>query len=319
MARPGGGGRSGGFGGGGSRGGGFGGGGGRGFGGGGFGGGGFRGGPPRHHHHHHHHGGFFFRRPHYYGGGLLGGLLGIIMLPIIVIFISVLFLIIYVQSTVNIVLDGGQIVYNEEVFQDYAVGTYESHFTDRTTGQDNILLTFLTTEDNNRYYCIAIVGDNVKYDINNLFGNASTAFGKAVNNNIGANYKYTLDTDIAAIVEIMENKVSYLNLSSPLIKPHDMPGTSSCVLINRSDLVLSDEAVNDALESFALETGIQIAVVVDTAEGVFGKTMPWSDIVFIIALLALVGFCIYYIVKKISEKKKMDSDFDTSGSSSHIL
>ena len=166
---------------------------------------------------------------------------------------------------------------------------------------------------------LGVGGDNVKYDINNLFGNASTAFGKAVNNNIGANYKYTLDTDIAAIVEIMENKVSYLNLSSPLIKPHDMPGTSSCVLINRSDLVLSDEAVNDALESFALETGIQIAVVVDTAEGVFGKTMPWSSIIFIIAILALVGFCIYYIVKKISEKKKMDSDFDTSGSSSHIL
>ena len=82
---------------------------------------------------------------------------------------------------------------------------------------------------------------------------------------------------------------------------------------------MTDESVNDALESFAMETGIPIAVVVDTAEGVLGKTMPWGSIVFIIAILALVGFCIYYIVKKIREKKKMDSDFATPGGSDPIL
>lgn len=314
MARPGGGGRSGGFGGGGSRGGGFGGGGRSG----GFGGGGFRGGG-FHHHHHHHHGGFFFRRPYYGGGGLLSGLLGIIMLPIIVIFICVIFLIVYVQSTISIVLDGGQIVYNEDKFQDYAYGAYHDHFTDKTTKEDNILLAFLTTEDNNHYFCITMVGDNVKTDIANMFGNASTDFGRAVKDSIGVNYKYSLDTDIAAVVEIMENKVGYLNTSSPLINPHDMSSASPSILINRSNLDLNDESVNVALESFAMETGIPIAVVVDTAEEVFGKTMPWGSIVFIIAVFALVGFCIYYIVKKIREKKKMDSDFTTPGGSDPIL
>lgn len=299
MPGPGGGSRGGGFGGGGF------GGGGRGFGGGGGFGGGY------HHHHRPPRRPFFgFYRPYgYYGGGLFGGLLGIIMLPIIVIIISIAVIGIYVSSTVSSIANGGEIVYNEETFQDYAMGEYGKHFTDNETYEDNVLVVLLTSEDNSRYYCIAIVGDNVNYRINEMFGNETTAFGRAITGSIAENYKYSLDSNLAMAMGKMADSIEALNLKSSFTAENDMSNKAESKLVNYTDLTMTEKTVNDSLASFTETTGIPAVVVVETAETVFGKTMPVGSILFIIILVALVGFCIAYIVKRVREKKQYDKDF----------
>ena len=294
MPGPGGGGRGGGFGGGGSRGG--------GFGGGGHRGGGHRGGP-------HFYGGFY-RRP--FGGGLFGGLISAILFPIILILFCLVFLVINLVSTVGIIAQGGEIVYDEEVFQDYAMAEYDKRFTDTKTYEDNILISFLTSENNEEWYCIAIVGDNVKTSINEMFGDETTKFGKAVTQSVGENYKHSLDSNLAMVVDKMTENVKQLGLASSFRTEHDMTNKSESRLVNSTELSLTEETVNASLADFTRETGIPIVVAVETEEAVFGKTMPVGNIIMAVVTLAIIVGCIIYIVKKARRKKEVENDLNGS-------
>ncbi len=292
MPGPGGGSRGGGFGGGGSRGGGF---------GGGFGG---HHRPPRHHF------GFHYRP---YGFGFFGGgLLGIILAPIIVILFALLFLGIYLYSTIAIIANGGQVVYDEEKFQDYAMSEYSKHFTDSQTYEDNLLITILTSEDNEQYYCIAITGDNLNYRVNEMFGGEGTEFGLAITSSIAQNYKYSLDSNLALAMNKMENSITNLGLDSSFQSDNDMSRRAESKLVNYTSLTMTEKTVSNSLVSFTEATGIPVVIVIETAENVFGKTMPLGSIVLILALIALVIVCIVHIVKKVREKKMRDKDFNTS-------
>ena len=177
MPGPGGSGRGGGFSGG-SRGG-FGGGGGFSGGsrGGGFHGGGFHGGH-HHHPHHHHHGFWGFYRPGYYGygygygGGCLGGFIGALVLPVFLLIFAAVMLFGFVGDAFTNVANGGTSDYNEAALQAYADDCYQEHFGDcYETYEDNVLILFLANEESDGYDCIAWVGDNVQYEINDMFHN----------------------------------------------------------------------------------------------------------------------------------------------------
>ena len=296
MPGPGGGSRGGGFGGGGSRGGGF---------GGGFGGGGFGG-----HHHHHHRPPrrpfFGFFRPYgYYGGGYYGGgFFGLLILPIVVILLCGFLLVSSLISTFDVISKGGEIVYDEETFQDYAMAQYDKHFTDSRTYEDNVLAVFLTYEDNNQYYCIAFVGDNIKTSINDTFGNEYTDFGSAVKNSIGKNYKYSLDSNIAMVFDRMTDKIGYLGLDSSFKVEHDMSGAAESKLVNYTSLPMTEDTVNTSLSNFTESTGIPAVVVVETAENVFGKTIPTGNIIIAVITGIVIIVCIVMIVKRIRGKRK---------------
>ena len=199
MPGPGGGARGGGFGGG-SRGSGFGG------GGGGFGGGGFGGRGPRYY------GGFGygprFGYGGYYGGGCLGGLLGILLAPIILILVVAMMLMLIVGGAVSEAANGGSINYSEEKLQAYADQQYAIEFVESDQYESNILIVFLTNEEADGYYCIAWVGDHIHTDINLLFGAEGTAFGYTVLGSINDDYyAYSLDSNLATVMDSMAGKV----------------------------------------------------------------------------------------------------------------
>ena len=296
MPRPGGGfGR--GFGGGGSRGGGF---------GGGFGrGGGFHRRPPRHHF-------GFYHRP--YGFGFFGGgLLGIILAPIIVILFALLFLGIYLYSTVTIIANGGQVVYDDDKLEAYAMSEYEKYFQE---SEDNILITVLTSEDNSQYCCTAIRGENLNYKVFNMFGSDNTEFVDAITSSIPENYEHSLDFNLAEAMDKMKNSVNSLGLDSSYQDGIYVSNKADSRLVNYTSLTMKDKVVNDSLNSFTEETGVPVVIVVETVENVFGKTMPTGSIVLLLALVALIVVCIVHIVKKVREKKARDKDFNTSSQSS---
>ncbi len=294
MPGPGGGSRGGGFGGG-SRGGGFGGG--RG---GGFGGGGYRGG---------YHGGYyhrpFFFGPRFYGGGCLGGLLGMLMFPIIILLIVGVMLFGYVGSVLTNLANGGVISYDETAFQQYADRQYAQEFGDSAqTYEDNILIVFLANEERDGYYTIAWVGDNIHYDINEMFGDEYTAFGRAMINSINSEYyEYSLDTNLALAMNSMTKNVKALNLKSSFVVPPAAESTVTSHITNKTSLPLTEATVNTALEAFTAETGITAVIVVDTMENVFGKYMPIGDIIFLIIMVAAIIFAIVWIVKAVKNKK----------------
>ncbi len=356
MAGPGGGSSGGGFGGGsfgggGSHGGGFSGGG--GFGGGSFGGGGnhggfgggprpgpggFGGGPhrPPHHHGPHHHGGFFGPGwhvgygPHFGGGGCFTGIIGIgVFLAVFV------FIILTVSNTPDYSYTYGEeqiegVIYDEATMQDYADGKYRKYFGD---SEDNILLVFLSNEEADGYYTIAWIGDNVSYEINEMFGEY-TEYGEALSSHINENYfAYSLDTDLASVVKEMSEHIKERGLSSNFADEKEKLSTDKSKFYNFTSFDLSTQVVDTALKDFTSQTGIPMVIVVDSAEEVFGggstenvttivggtdgKTQttisgdtPVTVGVFLIVLLSILAsiFIGFFIAKKSLKKKENKKD-----------
>lgn len=305
MPGPGGGSRGGGFGGG-SRGGSFGG----GSRGGGFGGGsrggGFGGGPrgPMHHGPHHH--GphwhrprpFFFgprfHGPRYYGGG---GCLGSAFLLVAVIVISFLLVPTLFITSVGSLFGGcsfqDEIVYEERAFQTYANTRYSEAFADTDDYESNILIVFTTYEGYDGYECIAWVGDNLDVEVRDMFGNEYTEFGRTMLNRVPANlYEFSLSSNFHDVVDHMASKVSTITGT-----PVGEVDTSFSKLYNYSELSLNEKTVNTALVEFTEKTGINIVIVVDEGEDVFGVTKNNSAMIGFFVLLAII-LIIVFVTKK---------------------
>ena len=288
MPGPGGGGRGGGFGGG-------------SFGGGGGFGGGFGGGRRP--------GGYGYYRPYGFGFfGLGGGLLSIFFMPFILILFAAIILFTTVFGAFGSIAEGGVTDYQEKQFQDYANTEYRKAFGASTAYEDNILLVFLTNEDADDYYCIAWVGDHIKPQINELFGNERTPLGTAMYQSINTSgYWYSLDSNLALAVSKMTDCVMAEGVNSFSCEEQHVQVESK--LINYGTFDLSEETVNSALREFTEETGITMSIVVDDMNNVFDVDYS-SMIMGIIIVILFVGLAVFFIVKGLKNRKRQGSYYD---------
>ena len=290
------------------------------FGGGGFGGGprpgGFGGGPRpggfggHHHHHHHHHGPYFgwgFGPRRYYGGG--GGCLGPVIVPIFVA-VFIIFALIFMMLPADNTSDFGK-EYDEAAFQEAADRKYAEYFAPGATYEDNILLYFLVEEDCEQIYFIAWVGDNIHYDINYLFGGNSSALGNSIYNNVAQYYAYSLDSNLAAVVNDMESAIESLGLESSFKKETRpaSPSESKFVdLTGAGEPTLTAETINDALASFTESTGIRTVVAVDYIDNVFGSSGGGGTTALLVIaigiLVAAIAFTSYSSNKNRKKQEK---------------
>lgn len=299
------------------------------FGGGGFGGsrgGGFGGGPrpggfgggPRpggfggpHHHPPHFHGphfgwGWGWGRPRrYYGGG--GGCLGAMMAPIILI-VFITFIFIYSMLPAGNQSDFGK-NYDEAAFQRAADQKYAEYFDSGATYEDNILLYFLVEEECEDIYFIALVGDNVNYEIYDLFGNEYTEFGQSIYSNVANYYAYSLDTNLAAVVNDMESIIVKMNVDSfkKDTKPASPSESKLVDLTGAGAPDLTADTVNDALASFTEATGIRTVICVDYIDNVF-ESPKGIDGATVFMILALVALVVVVVVVSVNSKKNRKSE-----------
>lgn len=299
MPRAGGGGSGGGFGGG-SHGGGFGGGRGGGFGGGSYGGGHYRGGP---YYHRPYYGGW--RRPIIFFGGGGGG--GMVFALVIVILLCFGFL----ASIVGAIFqprgdaDNGGIIYDEGTFQQYADMRYSEAFGqyDGRIYEDNILIVFLANEAADGYYCITWVGDNVRTEIVDMFGDEYTDFGRTMQHTVQDYYSYSIDTDLIAVMRKMTAYVSELELESSFYKDHEGYERPESYLINYTELDINKYAVGEVLEEFTAATNIPIVIAVDYMENVF-ETESNIDFGSILAFLIIAAVMILIIVSMVKSNRR---------------
>lgn len=212
------------------------------------------------------HGGWGFRGRRHYGGGCLT--------PLLTPFILILFLILFSFTMCRGVTDV-QVVpepgYNEERFQDYANDQYAALFSGAEDYEDNLLLAVVTTEGHSEFYYIAWVGDHVDSRISNLLGDNDTLLGQTMLNCVSeSNYKYSLDSNLAQVLDTMTTEIQSLDLDNSLTCGNS-GGTAA--FENHTDLPMTQATVMDAAERFAQTTGISLAVVVDSYENVFGQTV----------------------------------------------
>ena len=293
-------------------GGGFGGGGGRGFGGG-FGGGGrgFGG-----HHHHHYgprfHGGWFFGPRYYGGGGCLGGLLGLMLAPIILVMIAGLLLFSVFGSALGSITTGGEIYYDENTFQDYARQQYTAQFGQETDFEDGLLLVLVVEDiEYYDYAYIAFLGNHIHQDINEMFGARGTKLGNAIEAspiNSGS-YKYSLSQGLKSVVSTMQEHIEALDLEvSYDTKYCDMPESKyQSKVINHTSVEIDENYVNVALAEFTESTGIPFAIVVANADEVLPKYFDYFSVIIAVVLIVVA---IVLIVKALKNRKNKDKDDD---------
>lgn len=309
MPGPGGGARGGGFGGG-SHGGGFGGGRPGGFGGG-HRPGGFGHSPGPRHFHYHRPMFWGFHRPYgfgYGGGGCLGGLMGLLVMPIIILIIAAT-MITSVFGSFARVTQGGVIGYDEREMQDFANKQYAKEFGDSTAYEDNILIVFLVNEECDGYNTIAWVGDNIATNINYMFGNEYSEFGVEMLANIPDYYEYSLSGNLANTVEGMADRIGLLG-SSSFKTQGDQSKMTESHLTNLSSLTLNENTVNTALLDFTERTDIPIVIVVEDVDAVFDRTISVTDIIVVIIAVGIGAFAVYMIVKAVKNRKNGDGGND---------
>lgn len=280
---------------------------------------------------HHHGGGFYgggWRRPRtYYGGngGCFGGIFTVVVVGIFVLF-GVFYM--FGDSAEIEYVDTNISNYDENVFQDFADKQYKTIFGKSTAYEDNILLVFLTEDEQfYDYYYIAWVGDHIDADISYLFGGNSSELGLAMDNNINtSSYKYSLDSNIAQVIREMQNEVEYLGLESSFTCEENHNQVASA-LYNKTTVEMTDETVNAALNEFTQATGISIAVVVEDMDHVFvtenpAANTPQSDnqnsaptknetpILPIIIIAVIVIALIVGIVFLVKNKKKKEAELE---------
>lgn len=180
----------------------------------------------------------------------------------------------YFESNVNfaeVEVDWEGVQYDEATFQDYANTRYEEEFSESNAYEDNLLIVFLTNEAADGYYTIAWVGDNICNEINYMFGNEETEFGEAMISSINDSYyAYSLDSNLASVMEIMTGKVAELNLDTSFKSENNNDGAVESHVTNYTDFDVTEDTVNAALQKFTEETGIPTVIVIDSMESVFG-------------------------------------------------
>ncbi len=266
-------------------------------------GGGFHGGhhpppPPRHHrpffhgggyygggHHHHHHG----------GGGILSTFLAFI---IVLVMLFGIFKYVFgingsdvrewiddfkYDTTYNeeqVYDDYNAGEYSESLFQEYTNNKYKEIFGETTCYEDNILVVFLTTDANDGYYTIAWVGDNLRYEVTDLFGNEQTTLGDAMTNSISDYHGYSLGSNLANVVDKMSSAVVELGLDTPYKSQADRSVVAESKVYNYSNCEFTEDTVNASLKNFTENTGVTFCIVVDNETTVFGggNTVPEQDL-----------------------------------------
>ena len=187
-----------------------------------------------------------------------------------------------------------------------------------TADVDNLLLVFLIDDDYYDYSYIAWVGDHIHTDISNMLGNEYTALGQAINASVNqTSYKYSLDSNLAQVVETLQTRIEGLGLESSfkcsedrdLVAPH---------LTNRTDLPMTEDTVNAALEDFTAATGIPVVLVVEDMDDVFGKRLPMQAIVSLVISVAILILCVCLLVRKLRRRKRNDNnDYRRNGVPEH--
>lgn len=236
-----------------------------------------------------------------------------LMMPIIFLLVASVMLVGFIGSSFGNIASGGQVIYDEAVFQDYANREYAKAFGSSSAYEDNILLVFLTNEEANGFYTIAWVGDNINSSINYMFGDQTTEYGVAVLGNINNDYyAYSLDSNLAGVVDNMREHIARLGLASSFKKDTDRSVVGESKLVNYTSLALTASTVEDALDEFTAETDIPIVIVVEDMAVVFGKTVTGTDWVGVLVSLVFIVVAIAMFREAFKSRKNGKNGSDSS-------
>ncbi|MBQ9744147.1 MAG: hypothetical protein IJW19_03385 [Clostridia bacterium] len=235
---------------------------------------------------------------------------GIILFPLMLTVFATIIFFIYLFPTVDTIKKGGEINYKDEVADFYRTTEYTEAFGTSSATEDNLLIVFLTSEDEGRYYCVTKVGTNINAKTSAVFGNADSEFGKIVTTTIVPNEDYvsTLGTKLESIMDATGDKIVSLDQQSPFKADSDRSNLAKSSVENKTSLVIDEASFNDTLAEFTDKTGISVKIVIDDEEAVFGRRTPTGTIIFLCILVGVDILCIFSTTKKVIARIRFEKN-----------
>ena len=269
-------------------------------------------------------GGGYYHRP-YYGGGMFffpwhrpyygGGLLSLLFLPIIILVLALVFLISSIVTLISVVSQGGVVVYDSVAFNNKATAAYEQYFDAKSEDyESNLLIYFSTVEGYSTYHATGVVGNNLQREVLYMF-DAGGEFEKALSRAFTAeNYNQSFDRNMYDVLTDLRTKTT--SAPSIFVDEPKRETTAEPILLvgdkNLTDYKTDDKGYTTegytyrGLKEFTEATGINVVMIIDDAESIFGRTIPASVIISGVISLAIVIFAIVWICKSVKAKKEAE-------------
>ena len=250
-----------------------------------------------------------------YGAPVKSSLLSVIAMPIILIGVALAIFIYNLIPLVGVLSNGGAITCTEEAFNDYVDDTYAEGIKGASAKYSALVIVCFYNEDTGSMDYNIKAGKNLMNEVSDLFGSGKS-FSKLFSDSKTVrtkDYKKTFAQDLGQVMETMVEKVNELELNNVFIRKHAADATfaDSKLIVNEKtsyDIENKDQ-LTAALATFTAETGIPVIVSVDSLEKIAGgRTIPWTDILLVVAILALTAYLVYSLIKKIRNFKKVQAD-----------
>ncbi len=230
---------------------------------------------------------------HNYGRNTISSM---ILTPIVFIIVSAILFTFYFLSR------NKTFSYDEEQFQEYAINKYIDVY---GSSENEVLVLFVAssnpTEDG--YYQICIVGDNIKLDINHMFGNTNTVFGKALDDGLPKGYLNSTLNAFRNALQKTDIAINDLNLASNFYSTIDTTNLKESKIINNvTYLNLNESLLQPSLDEFTADTNITISIYIDDVTTVFPKKGSTILLIFAIVILVFGVVSAVPVAKKIKEK-----------------
>ena len=236
--------------------------------------------------------------------GAQGGLLNVILMPVILSAIILGILIYNLVTTIIVLSNGGEVVYDDEKLNTY-VEEYAKSFEEPSYVKNAVVVIPIYDEDAETLSFFVRGGGNVNSEVTNMFGSFE---GKVIGT---PSYKENFTSGMIAAMTHMSAEYVKLDLRDSFIKNFDeskMPDPAVTVK-EGFPYAINAEELGMELLAFEAETGVPVIVIADTAANAFGRETPVMDIIILVLLAAVLALSIVSLVKKIRAYKRVANDF----------
>ena len=213
--------------------------------------------------------------------------------PIVMLVFALLFLGIF---TMGFLSETG---YSEDNLEGFAIERYYDIYDDSSKNfEDNLLVTIVAYEDKTQYDYITIVGDNVNYKIDRLFGNQYSEFGELVFENV----KY--DDYYDSLYLTLSSCLNELN--STLDKKYCLNNELNSKIVNTTTFgeIQGENELKQSCKDFYDITGYQISFIV--CDSRIAYQFEWVPFILVTIFMGVfIAVSIVLLIKNLDAVKQI--------------
>ncbi len=258
-------------------------------------------------------------------------LFNVIATPLLIIILTSVLLITQLVGLIGVLVNGGEIVYEEEALNSYVTDVYNKQFKveGKNAKDSGIAIMFFYNEDKEMVEHTVKFGSNISSKVQAAFSGESSAMNKYLTDKVNKEgRKDSLAKVLSGMMAELSKEIEEYDLTSPFVQNTELgkvPSSAAVIMpVEKKNekaqpltteegtvlMTVAEEAeLSKAMVEFTKNTGIPVVMSIDTSVRAFGRAVPTSDIFMVVLLLLVFALCTVNLVKKIRDYNRIKNDF----------